>query len=35
MVDLFTLIRDYLFDHEGKLRQLLTWFLNFVMEEGA
>lgn len=33
MVNLFSLIKDYLFDQEDGIRQLLTWFLNLVMEE--
>jgi putative transposase len=35
MVDLFGFIKDYLFDHEAGLRQIITWFLNLVMEEEA
>ena len=32
MLDLFSVIRDCLFDHEDGLHQLLTLFLNLVME---
>ena len=35
MVNLFSLIKDYLFDQEDGIRQLITWFLNLVMEEEA
>lgn len=35
MVNLFSLIKDYLFDQEAGIRQLVTWFLNLVMEEEA
>ncbi|AKB35230.1 Mobile element protein [Methanosarcina siciliae C2J] len=35
MVDLFTLIKDYLVDQEDGIRHLITWFLNLVMEEEA
>ncbi|AKB28324.1 Mobile element protein [Methanosarcina siciliae T4/M] len=35
MVDLFSLIKDYLVDQEGRIRQLITWFLNVLMEEEA
>ena len=31
MVNLFSLITDYLIDKEDGIRQLITWFLNFVM----
>jgi putative transposase len=35
MVNLFSLIKDYLVDPEAGIRQLINWFLNFVMEEEA
>jgi putative transposase len=35
IVDLFSLIKDYLVDQEDRIRHLITWFLNLVMEEGA
>ncbi len=35
MTDIFKFIRDYLIDQEEGIRQLLTWFLNLVMEEEA
>jgi hypothetical protein len=35
MVNLFSFITDYLVDKEDGIRQLLTWFLNLVMEEEA
>jgi hypothetical protein len=35
MVNLFPLIKDYLVDQEDGIRQLITWFLNLVMEEEA
>jgi putative transposase len=35
MVNLFSLIKDYLADQEDGIRQLITWFLNLVMEEEA
>lgn len=35
MVDLFSLIKDYLVDQEAGIRCLITWFLNLVMEEEA
>ena len=35
MVDLFSFIKDYLVDQEDGIRQLITWFLNLVMEEEA
>jgi transposase-like protein len=33
MVNLFSFIKDYLVDQEDGIRQLITWFLNLVMEE--
>jgi hypothetical protein len=33
IVKLLSLIKDYFFDHEGELRQLITWFLNFTIDE--
>ena len=33
MVNLFSFIKDYLVDQEAGIRQLITWFLNLVMEE--
>jgi len=33
MVNLFSFIKDYLVDQESGIRQLITWFLNLVMEE--
>jgi len=33
MVNLFSLIQDYLVDQEDEIRQLITWFLNLEMEE--
>ncbi len=35
MVNLFSFIEDYLVDKEDGIRQLITWFLNIVMEEEA
>jgi putative transposase len=35
MVNLFSFIQDYLVDQEDGIRQLITWFLNLVMEEEA
>jgi transposase-like protein len=35
MLDMFSLKKDYLFDQEDGIRQLITWFLNLVMEEEA
>jgi putative transposase len=35
MVNLFSFREDYLVDKEDGIRQLLTWFLNLVMEEEA
>jgi putative transposase len=35
MVNLFSFIKDYLVDQESGIRQLITWFLNLVMEEEA
>lgn len=35
MLDLFSLIKDYLVDQEDGIRCLITWFLNLVMEEEA
>jgi putative transposase len=35
MVNLFSFIEDYLVDKEDGIRQLITWFLNLVMEEEA
>ncbi len=35
MVNLFSLIKDYLVDQEDGIRQLITWFLNLAMEEEA
>ena len=35
MINLFSLIQDYLVDQEDGIRQLITWFLNLVMEEEA
>lgn len=35
MINVLPLIRDYLIDQEEGLRQLITWFLNLVMEEEA
>ena len=35
MVNLFPLIKDYLVDKDDGIRQLITWFLNLVMEEEA
>ena len=35
MVNLFSLITDYLVDKEDGIRQLITWFLNVLMEEEA
>ncbi|MFY1110469.1 MAG: IS256 family transposase [Methanosarcinaceae archaeon] len=34
-MNVLPLIRDYLIDQEEGLRQLITWFLNLVMEEEA
>ena len=33
MINLFSFIKDYLVDQEAGIRQLITWFLNLVMEE--
>ena len=33
MVNIISLIKDYLLDQEAGIRQLLIWFLNPVMEE--
>ncbi len=35
MVNIVSFIKDYLLDWEDGIRQLLTWFLNLVMEEEA
>ena len=35
MISVLPLIRDYLVDQEEGVRQLITWFLNLVMEEEA
>ncbi|AKB78223.1 Mobile element protein [Methanosarcina horonobensis HB-1 = JCM 15518] len=35
MVNVVSFIKDYLFDQEDGIRQLITWFLNLVMEEEA
>jgi putative transposase len=35
MINLFSLIQDYIVDKEDGIRQLITWFLNVVMEEEA
>ena len=35
MVNLFSFIKYYLVDQEDGIRQLITWFLNLVMEEEA
>jgi transposase-like protein len=35
MVNLFSLIKDYLVYQEDGIRQLISWFLNLVMEEEA
>jgi transposase-like protein len=35
MVDLFSLIKDYLVDQEDGIRHLITWSLNLVVEEEA
>ncbi|AKB50508.1 Mobile element protein [Methanosarcina barkeri str. Wiesmoor] len=35
MVNLFSFIKDSLVDQEDGIRQLITWFLNLVMEEEA
>jgi putative transposase len=35
MINLFSLIQDYIVDTEDGIRQLITWFLNVVMEEEA
>ncbi len=35
MINLFSLIKDYLVNKEDGIRQLITWFLNVVMEEEA
>ena len=35
MVNIFVLIKDYLFDQENLIRHLITWFLNLVIEEEA
>ena len=35
MVNIVSFIKDYLLDREDGIRQLLTWFLNLVMEEEA
>jgi len=34
MVNLFSFIKDYLVDQKSGNRQLITWLLNLVMEEG-
>jgi transposase-like protein len=34
VVNIVSLIKDYLIDQEDGIRQLITWFLNLVMEEG-
>jgi len=33
MVNLFSFIKDYFVDQKAGIRQLITWFLNLVMEE--
>jgi hypothetical protein len=33
MVNLFSFIKDYLVDQESGIHQLITWFLNLVMEK--
>ncbi|KKG10985.1 hypothetical protein EO92_14320 [Methanosarcina sp. 2.H.A.1B.4] len=33
MVNIVSFIKAYLFDKEAGIRQLITWFLNLVMEE--
>ena len=35
MFNLFSLIEDYLVDQDDGMRKLLTWFMNFVMEQEA
>ena len=35
MVSIISFIKDYLVDQEAGLRQLISWFLNLVMEEEA
>jgi len=35
MVNIISFITDYLIDQEDGIRQLITWFLNLVMEEEA
>jgi len=35
MVNIISFIKDYLIDQEDGIRQLVTWFLNLVMEEEA
>ena len=35
MLDLFSLIKDYLVDQEAEIRCLITWFLYLVMDEEA
>jgi len=35
MVNIISFIKDYLIDQEDGIRQLITWFLNLVMEEEA
>lgn len=35
MVNLFSFIKNYLVDQEDEIRHLITWFLNFVMDEEA
>ncbi len=34
-MDMLSFITDYLYDQEDGIRQLITWFLNLVMEEEA
>ena len=35
MVNSISFIQDYLIDQEDGIRQLITWFLNLVMDEEA
>lgn len=35
MVNIISFIKDYLVDQEDGIRQLITWFLNLIMEEEA
>ena len=35
MFNLMSLIEDYLVDQDDGMRKLLTWFINFVMEQEA